>query len=88
MLPTDVPDLAADVPKVCIDRKTAMPSEMKDILDADKEENHWGSHILKMRDKAAMSGVDWSKDPSTRGEEESASFGESCWSKLSSSWEP
>ena len=40
MLPTDVPDLAAVVPKVCIDRKTAMPSEMKDILDADKEENH------------------------------------------------
>ena len=56
MSPTDVPDLNADVPKVCTDRKTAMPSEMKDIFDADKEGNHWESHILKVRDKAALSG--------------------------------
>ena len=56
MLPTDVPDLAADVPKVCMSRKTALPLEMKDIFDADTEENHWESHILLMRDKAALSG--------------------------------
>ena len=55
VLPTNVPDLAADVPKVCIDSDTAMPSEMKDIFDADKEGNNWESYILEMRDEGAMS---------------------------------
>ena len=33
-----------------------MPSEMKDMFDADEEGNDWECYILKMRDKAAMSG--------------------------------
>ena len=35
-----------------------------------------------------ISVVDWSEDPSTGGERQSASFGESCRPKLWSSWEP
>ena len=34
-----------------------------------------------------ISVVDWSEEPSTGGERKSASFGESCRSKLWSSWE-
>ena len=56
VLPTGVTGLVADAPKVRMDEKTAIQSEIKDIFETDKEKNSLESYIFRMRDKPATRG--------------------------------
>ena len=56
VLPTNVPGLVADAPKVCTSSKSYTQSKMQDISSVDKRRNDLKSHILTLRDNGAMSG--------------------------------